>query len=138
MRARTQTAVKTNLNVDIVMLNAGSMLLVKRINKRRRETYQIISGRKRKKETNEEAACRIVGRELSLKVDLGRFKPFGIFTMLLEIDNDEWKRIRLDGVKYASIALWSPESVFKANDTRPEIKKIAHDIMTKLSSRKIL
>ena len=132
MRARTQTAVETNL--DIVVLNAGSMVLVGRT----RKTYQIISDRKQKNETDEEAACRIVERELSLKVDPGRFKPFGDFTMLLEIDNDEWTRIRLNRVKYKSIALWLPESVSKADDTSPKIKKIALRIMAKLPSRKIL
>jgi len=136
MKERT---VSVTRNLKAILIHAGGIVLVEHINKQGKSNYLIINGRKRLHETNKEAACRIVERELGLTIIPDRFETFtpDNYTVLLRINSEEFHQItyKKGGGK---IGLWSPESIYKADDVRQPIKDIAHDVMAKLPSNKIL
>jgi len=130
LRATTKSA-----ELKIAVLNAGSMLLIEQSNKRGWGKYRLISGNKQEGETERKAVCRIVESELGLEITLDRpeFLP-DYNTWLLKIGNEEYNAIP----KNKCALLVIPEAVSTVKETRPTIKKIAHYIMTKLPSNKIL
>ncbi len=132
MRAIAKTK---SVELNIAVLNAGSMLLIEQSNKRGLGKYRLVGGSKQKGETERSAVCRIVESELGLKITSDRLEFLSDYnTWLLKIENKEYNTIPRS--KRAFLA--TPEAVNTARDVRPTIKKIARYIMTKFTSNKIL
>lgn len=128
-------AVTKSTELNIAVLNAGSMLLIEQSDKKGWGKYQLIKGSKQEGKTEREAVCQIVESELGLKItpDRPKFLP-DYNTWLLTIGNKEYDAIPKDKCTLLVI----PEAVSTAKEIRPTIRKIAHYIATKLPSNKII